>query len=88
MERVIELIKSFINPKEEEKSFDELALDAGLSKEDIAVLKETMQGVSWAKYARSDDTVKKEKNRKLVKGRSGSSNEMQEQEISNDGEER
>lgn len=88
MGRVIELIKSFINPKEEEKSFDELALDAGLSKEDIAVLKETMQGVNWAKYARSDDTVQKEKNRKLVKGRSGSSNEMQEQEISNDGEER
>ena len=67
MGRIIELIKSFINPKEEEKSFDELALEAGMSQADIAVLKNTMEGVSWAKYVGEENEGKKRKAKRAIK---------------------
>lgn len=45
MGRVIELIKSFINPAPKEKSFDELAV--GIGEADLNMLKKTMGGVNW-----------------------------------------
>ena len=47
MGRVIELIKSFINPAPKEKSFEELAVAAGIGEADLNMLKKTMGGVNW-----------------------------------------
>lgn len=66
MGKILELIKSFINPAPEEQSFDEIALACGVSQEDLAQLK-TSNGVDWAKFSREDeDDKKKGKNAKII----------------------
>lgn len=66
MGKILELIKSFINPAPEEQSFDEIALASGVSQEDLAQLK-TSNGVDWAKFSREDeDDKKKGKNAKII----------------------
>lgn len=66
MGKIIELIKSFINPAPEEQSFDELALASGVSQEDLAQLKSS-KGVDWAKFSREDEEDKKKgKNSKII----------------------
>lgn len=64
-----DLINNFIEPRKEDRSFDELAADAGITNEqDLKALKETMNGVSWAKFAReSDEKPKTSKTRLRVK---------------------
>lgn len=47
MSRIIDFINNFIQPKPEDKTFDELAIDAGMSEKDIKTLKQSMEGVSW-----------------------------------------
>ena len=49
MGKIIELIKSFINPIQPEKSLDELALEAGISGADLDLLKKSANGLenSW-----------------------------------------
>lgn len=47
MGRLKELINIFINPAPEEKSFDELAVAAGIGEADLSALKKSMGGVSW-----------------------------------------
>lgn len=64
-----DLINNFIEPRKEDRSFDELAADAGITNEqDLKALKETMNGVSWAKFAReSDEKPKTSRTRLRVK---------------------
>lgn len=66
MGKILDLIKSFINPAPEEQSFDELALASGISQEDLAQLKAS-DGIDWAKFSREDEEdKKKEKNSKII----------------------
>ena len=58
MGKILELIKSFINPIEPEKNFDELAVAAGVSSEDIATLKKSMGGLVW-KFDGEDEEPRK-----------------------------
>lgn len=63
-----DLINNFIEPKKEDRSFDELAIDAGINEQDLKALKEAMNGVSWAKFAReSDEKPKTSRTRLRVK---------------------
>ncbi len=64
-----DLINNFIEPRKEDRSFDELAADAGITNEqDLKALKETMNGVSWAKFAiESDEKPKTSRTRLRVK---------------------
>lgn len=64
-----DLINNFIEPRKEDRSFDELAAEAGIiNEQDLKALKETMNGVSWAKFAReSDEKPKTSKTRLRVK---------------------
>lgn len=64
-----DLINNFIEPRKEDRSFDELAAEAGITNEqDLKALKETMNGVSWAKFAReSDEKPKTSRTRLRVK---------------------
>lgn len=64
-----DLINNFIEPRKEDRSFDELAADAGIiNEQDLKALKETMNGVSWAKFAReSDEKPKTSRTRLRVK---------------------
>lgn len=64
-----DLINNFIEPRKEDRSFDELAAEAGIiNEQDLKALKETMNGVSWAKFAReSDEKPKTSRTRLRVK---------------------
>lgn len=62
MGRIKELIKSFINPVQEEGDFDELAVAAGIDAADLTELKKSMGGVKW-----SFDEEEKEKQTKKGK---------------------
>ena len=59
-----DLINNFIEPRKENRSFDELATEAGISEKDLKALKQSMEGVSWAKFAREDEG---EENKKKVR---------------------
>ena len=45
--KIKELIDSFTKPVEPEKSFDELAVAAGIGEADLSALKKSMGGVNW-----------------------------------------
>ena len=64
-----DLINNFIEPRKEDRSFDELAAEAGIvNEQDLKALKEAMNGVSWAKFAReSDEKPKTSRTRLRVK---------------------
>ena len=64
-----DLINNFIEPRKEDRSFDELAAEAGIvNEQDLKALKETMNGGSWAKFAReSDEKPKTSRTRLRVK---------------------
>lgn len=64
-----DLINNFIEPRKEDRSFDELAAEAGIiNEQDLKALKESMNGVSWAKFAReSDEKPKTSRTRLRVK---------------------
>lgn len=47
LKKIKELIDSFTKPVEPEKSFDELAVAAGIGEADLNALKKSMGGVSW-----------------------------------------
>jgi len=68
MGRIIELIKSFINPVQPEKSIDELALEAGIGEADLNLLKSSMGGVTNFKFADVEEP-KKGKNTKIASKR-------------------
>ena len=59
MKRIGDLINSFANPVSQEQSFDELVVAAGIGEDQIKTLKESMNGISWDKFAREEDNIKK-----------------------------
>mgnify|MGYP003301989203 CR=1 FL=1 len=61
MKRIGELIKSFANPVEPEKSFDELAVEAGISDSDLKLLKSSIGGVNWD-FSEEIEETRKRKN--------------------------
>lgn len=67
MGRISELIKSFINPVEPEKSFDELAADAGIKEADLKMLKKSIGGVSWDFEDEVEEETKKGKSKNAQK---------------------
>lgn len=65
MGRIKELIKSFINPTPVEKSFDELAVAAGIGEADLSALKKSMGGVKW-QFDEEPEKPKKERKPKVA----------------------
>lgn len=83
MGRLKELIDNFIQPKNQQ-TFEELALAAGLNQSDLKQLKNTKEGISWSKFAREDESTKKEdKSSKVIsnKGNEGINKISQERKI-------
>lgn len=67
MGRIKELINKFIQPEEQEKSFEELALSSGMTEIEIKELKNNIQGINWNKFARENiETSKKTKVKKIT----------------------
>lgn len=64
MGRILEMIKSFIEPAEEEKSFEELAMADGLGEKEIKELKKTMEGIDWKFDEEIEENKKSNKNLK------------------------
>ena len=60
MGKIIELIKNFIEPKKQQ-SFDELAIAAGISENELKQLKNSMNGINWDSFAREEDEEKSKK---------------------------
>lgn len=58
LKKIKELIDSFTKPVEPEKSFDELAVAAGIGEADLSVLKESMEGVKWQFDEEPEETKK------------------------------
>lgn len=66
MGRLRELINIFINPIPEEKSFDELATDAGIGETDLKLLKSSMGGVTFKFADDVEEETKRGTNKKIV----------------------
>lgn len=64
MGRIRDLIKTFIEPQQVQ-DLPELAVEAGIGKNDIELLKRTRGGISWADF--SGENKEKEKN--VINGR-------------------
>ena len=47
MGKIIDLIKNFIEPKNQQ-TFDELAVASGISEKELKQLKKTMEGIDWS----------------------------------------
>ena len=62
MGKIIDLIKNFIEPRNQQ-TFDELATASGISEKDLKQLKSTMEGIDWKSFSREDEE-KKSKQRK------------------------
>lgn len=58
MGRIKELIKSFIDPTPVKKSFDDLAVAAGIGEADLNTLKKSMEGVKWQFDEEPEETKK------------------------------
>lgn len=58
LKKIKELIDSFTKPVEPEKSFDDLAVAAGIGEADLSVLKESMGGVKWQFDEEPEETKK------------------------------
>lgn len=67
MGRIKELISIFLKPNETERSFNELALESGLSQEEIKELNKAMNGIEWAKFAGEYEKKKSKKQNRDIK---------------------
>lgn len=67
MGKIKELIKSFINPAPEEQTFRELALESGISENELNELNKTMNGIDWGKFAREDEETRDTKSGRATK---------------------
>ena len=54
MGKIIDLIKNFIEPRNQQ-TFDELAVASGISEKELKQLKSTMEGIDWKSFAREDE---------------------------------
>lgn len=62
MGKLIDLIKNFIEPKNQQ-TFDELAVASGISEKELKQLKSTMGGIDWNSFSREEDNQLKKKTR-------------------------
>ncbi len=67
MGRIKEIIKSFINPAPEEKTFKELALASGLNPEEVEELNQSKGGINWFKFAGEEENPKNNKKERKQK---------------------
>lgn len=58
LKKIKELIDSFTKPVEPEKSFDDLAVAAGIRETDLNTLKKSMGGVTWQFDEEPEETKK------------------------------
>lgn len=65
LKKIKELIDSFTKPVEPEKSFDELAVEAGIGEADLSMLKGSMGGVNW-QFDEEIEEPKKGRNPKVA----------------------
>ena len=54
MGNIIDLIKNFIEPRNQQ-TFDELAIASGISEKELKQLKSSMEGIDWESFAREDE---------------------------------
>ena len=66
MGRIIDLIKNFIEPKNQQ-TFDELAVESGISEIELKQLKSTMNGIDWDSFSREDEEKKLKKKSRTEK---------------------
>ena len=66
MGRIIDLIKNFIEPKNQQ-TFDELAVESGISEIELKQLKSTMNGIDWNSFSREDEEKKLKKKSRTEK---------------------
>ena len=62
MGKIIDLIKNFIEPRNQQ-TFDELAVASGISEKELKQLKSTMGGIDWNSFSREEDNQLKKKTR-------------------------
>lgn len=62
MGKIIDLIKNFIEPRNQQ-TFDELAVASGISEKELKQLKSTMGGIDWNLFSREEDNQLKKKTR-------------------------
>lgn len=88
MGRIKELINKFIQPEEQEKSFEELALSSGMTEIEIKELKNNIEGINWNKFAREDiETSKKANVRKITQKETEISKQIEEKNKIKDNDE-
>lgn len=63
MGKIIDLIKNFIEPKNQQ-TFDELAIASGISEIELKQLKSTMNGIDWNSFSREDEDEDKDSKKK------------------------
>ena len=66
MGKIIDLIKNFIEPKNQQ-TFDELAIASGISEVELKQLKSTMNGIDWNSFSREDEEKSSKKKSKTTK---------------------
>ncbi len=66
MGKIIDLIKNFIEPKNQQ-TFDELAVASGISEKELKQLKKTMEGIDWSSFSREDEESKLKKQSRTTK---------------------
>ena len=67
MGRIRDLIKTFIEPQQVQ-DLPELAVEAGIGKNDIELLKRTRGGISWADFS-GENKEPKERTENIANGR-------------------
>lgn len=66
MGKIIDLIKNFIEPRNQQ-TFDELAIASGISEVELKQLKSTMNGIDWNSFSREDEERNSKKKSKATK---------------------
>ena len=70
MGKIIDLIKNFIEPKNQ-KTFDELAVVSGISETELKQLKSTMNGIDWNSFSREEEENQLKKKTQTTKQKLG-----------------
>ena len=66
MGKIIDLIKNFIEPRNQQ-TFDELAVASGISEKELKQLKSTMEGIDWKSFSREDEEKISKKKQRTTK---------------------
>mgnify|MGYP004516697577 CR=1 FL=1 len=66
MGKIIDLIKNFIEPRNQQ-TFDELAVASEISEKELKQLKSTMEGIDWKSFSREDEEKISKKKQRTTK---------------------